>query len=659
MKMKFIPLLFVLGCIASNSQITTTSGAKFFVSPGTKLFSTGDITIDNSSDVFTNKGDIKISEGTLKNNALPDKFVLTYTDEKHYGQLIIASNKSASGKITIQKQLFDDGSGQILFGTPFVNYTYDQFYQNITNSTSTSGIPELICYRADVNNNCRNSKNWAKHPVFKWRDEYFRFDPFQSDENFVPGNYYAFKKAKFDKGSNFNNPLSFTGTPYVAGTKPANGNIASTSDLSLHVSNRVANGRKIGNNRENEYGIYYWTYLSDPFVTDNITFDNKTDDQILDNVYYADRMLHLVNPYTSNINIEELVKSNSQYIIGLGSEGPITNVVNDGVTRYKQKMQLCTYENGSLVGDSIAIIPPMTNFFLKTNTDDVNINLYNADIQTFSQSDYKYNRDSIKEYSIKRVNTDKYQLNLELFSGKTFYGNTYIAAGANFITGNTNRWEAKNSDNIIYETNIYTIPESPNGGKLPGHENTKLYINVINTDNASRIAVPVGINVLKEDRGKQFTFKSDLRLNMNALKKGQTNFDNPNARFYFHDKDLNVIKEIDSNFSYSVTINESTNDRFEIFWKEPGTLGNEDINTLNSLTTIYKTGNEYKIHFDQNWSKAEVNIFNVLGQLISTEKNINTQNDYLLPIHTTSSSLYVIVVTNSITGEKITKKIVK
>lgn len=659
MKMKFIPLLFVLGCIASNSQITTTSGAKFFVSPGTKLFSTGDITIDNSSDVFTNKGDIKISEGTLKNNALPDKFVLTYTDEKHYGQLIIASNKSASGKITIQKQLFDDGSGQILFGTPFVNYTYDQFYQNITNSTSTSGIPELICYRADVNNNCRNSKNWAKHPVFKWRDEYFRFDPFQSDENFVPGNYYAFKKAKFDKGSNFNNPLSFTGTPYVAGTKPANGNIASTSDLSLHVSNRVANGRKIGNNRENEYGIYYWTYLSDPFVTDNITFDNKTDDQILDNVYYADRMLHLVNPYTSNINIEELVKSNSQYIIGLGSEGPITNVVNDGVTRYKQKMQLCTYENGSLVGDSIAIIPPMTNFFLKTNTDDVNINLYNADIQTFSQSDYKYNRDSIKEYSIKRVNTDKYQLNLELFSGKTFYGNTYIAAGANFITGNTNQWEAKNSDNIIYETNIYTIPESPNGGKLPGHENTKLYINVINTDNASRIAVPVGINVLKEDRGKQFTFKSDLRLNMNALKKGQTNFDNPNARFYFHDKDLNVIKEIDSNFSYSVTINESTNDRFEIFWKEPGTLGNEDITTLNSLTTIYKTGNEYKIHFDQNWSKAEVNIFNVLGQLISTEKNINTQNDYLLPIHTTSSSLYVIVVTNSITGEKITKKIVK
>ncbi|WP_303848666.1 T9SS type A sorting domain-containing protein [Apibacter mensalis] len=629
------------------------------MSPGTKLFSTGDITIDNSSDVFTNKGDIKISEGTLKNNALPDKFVLTYTDEKHYGQLIIASNKSASGKITIQKQLFDDGSGQILFGTPFVNYTYDQFYQNITNSTSTSGIPELICYRADVNNNCRNSKNWAKHPVFKWRDEYFRFDPFQSDENFVPGNYYAFKKAKFDKGSNFNNPLSFTGTPYVAGTKPANGNIASTSDLSLHVSNRVANGRKIGNNRENEYGIYYWTYLSDPFVTDNITFDNKTDDQILDNVYYADRMLHLVNPYTSNINIEELVKSNSQYIIGLGSEGPITNVVNDGVTRYKQKMQLCTYENGSLVGDSIAIIPPMTNFFLKTNTDDVNINLYNADIQTFSQSDYKYNRDSIKEYSIKRVNTDKYQLNLELFSGKTFYGNTYIAAGANFITGNTNRWEAKNSDNIIYETNIYTIPESPNGGKLPGHENTKLYINVINTDNASRIAVPVGINVLKEDRGKQFTFKSDLRLNMNALKKGQTNFDNPNARFYFHDKDLNVIKEIDSNFSYSVTINESTNDRFEIFWKEPGTLGNEDINTLNSLTTIYKTGNEYKIHFDQNWSKAEVNIFNVLGQLISTEKNITTQNDYLLPIHTTSSSLYVIVVTNSITGEKITKKIVK
>lgn len=668
MKMKFIPLLFILGCIASNAQITTTGGAKFFVGTGTTVFSTGDLTIDKSSDVFTNKGNVKISEGTLKNNGSAKNFVLTYDDEKNYGQLIIVNNKSSVvGDITIQKHLNDYGSGEILFGIPFVNYTYSNFSDDLTNKQIK---PELICGLFGVNNNCKNSaSHWKQHPLFTWREDRFRYDPFQENENLVPGKYYSFRKDKFDTGSNFNGNalISFYGKPYVAGTKPTDGSAASPEDLSLPVNNRVSQGYKIGNKAKNGYGIYYWTYLDDPFAS-NVKFNAGTSNDELDSNRYWDRMLRMVNPYTSNLNIFELLKDQESNIIGIASDGPITNQVDDGNIRYEGKTQVVTFlENGQRIGDyeNISIIPPMTNFFIKAKNDNVKVDLYkNSNPQTFTQSKYEFDKGEVTgKVSKSNANFDDlYQLNLVLTSGKTYYGNTYLAAGANLITGEFNQWEAKIKSNKedTSITSIYTIPESINGGKYPGYEDTELYINVINSNNSSKVAVPLGITVSDMDKGKEFTFKSELKYNMSSLKEeGKTNFDDPNAKFYFHDKENNVVKEINTDFSYSVRLNESTNDRFEIFWKEPGTLGTEDINTLNDLTIIYKTGNEHKIHFDKNWQKAEVNVFNVLGQLISTEKNINTQNDYLLPIHTTSSSLYVIVVTNQITGEKITKKIVK
>lgn len=670
MKIKFIPLLFVLGCIASNSQITTTGGAKFFVSQGTTLYSTGDITIESSSDVFTNKGNIKISDGTLKNNSLPKNFVLSYDDEQKYGQLIIATNKRSVGTITLQKKLPDGTgtSGEILFGTPFINYTYDQFVKDVSNSSINA--PDLICGLFSINNNCGgNATKWLKHPVFTWREDRFRFDPFQKDEKFIPGKHYSFRAESFASGSNLSDIISFIGSPYVAGTSPNDGGVS--SNLSLSVIDRIGTGYQIGSNSANGYGIYYWTYLNDPFVP-GITFNQSTTNDELNNANYWTNMLRMVNPYTSNLDINELLKENirNNEIIGIGSDGNIMERVVDGYTRYKTKYQRQTFSpDGKALGDDLSVIPPMTNFFIKTIPNSrVKVNLYtNSSIQTFKSSNYKFDKGNVyakgseqmNRSSAYSVNNEKYQLNLELYSGNTFYGNTYVAAGSDLITGEVNKWEATGLNNND-DTSIYTIPESNTGGIQAGYENTKLYINVINSNDASRIAIPVGINLNDNDKGNEFTFKSELKLNMVPLvDEGKTNFDNSNAKFYFHDKLTNVVKEIDTNFTYSTKLNESTNDRFEIFWKEPGTLGNEDINALSGLTTIYKTGNEYKVKFDKNWQKAEVNIFNVLGQLISTEKNINTNNDYLLPIYTTSSSLYVIVVINQITGEKITKKIVK
>lgn len=694
MKMKFIPLLFVLGFVTSaHSQITTVDSAKVYVSTNTLVYSTGDINVKNGTSRVTNKGNIKIGAGTLKsvdpaydNNI--GRFVITYDNESQYGQLIIASGNAATGVAHVQKSIAHTTDFSY-FGTPLVGYSYLQFYRDITNNqaATSANLPELPCALAESTPsgalaNCgMNAARWNRTPIFVYNNGKFRWDPYQGG-NFEKGKYYLIRENQFGTG-NFNLNRSFRGQPNVA--------YASGTTDAIAFPTRITDGVHIGNNAKNGYNIRYYTYLNDPFATASLNnsgnvFSSTTADVDLDgssdDSNFADRMLWLTNPYTSNLDTKQLT-NNYNGIVGIGSDG-IVSVREQARQRYEGKVQISNTV-GQPVGDDLRYIPPMTNFFVKSKITGgpTSLNLFAQPnvIQTFDGvGDYTFggNTDSGKRIAVNTTTTtnakalktaatssltDVYQLNLALKANDTYYNNTYIAAGSSFVTGGLSGNEAANSDMLGGNAGIYTLPEATTGGIAPGLENSKLYINVINA-NSAKVAIPLGITVANEDKGKTFTFyTSDLRVNQQRLASNQVNFDNSDARFYFHDKgangDENIVKLIDSKFSYSVSLNESTTDRFEIFWKEAGTMGNEDIQTLSEVTKVYKTQDgDYKVQFDKNWKKADVTVFNVLGQLISSEKNINTQNDYLLPINNSSSTMYLIVITND-KGEKVTKKIVK
>ncbi|MDR2122115.1 MAG: hypothetical protein LBP34_03225 [Flavobacteriaceae bacterium] len=681
MKMKFISLFFVVGLFSAYSQITVTGGAKVFIGKETLVYSSNDVTVTNHADnKVTNRGNIRIASGTLKldDKNKPEKFILDYTETPvtgqnpiiDYGQLIINESKAVDGKITVRKKLRSANDDYAYFGTPFNGFTHTDFEDAV-------GAKELefVCGLFAVNNNCKGSAKWNLHPIFVWNNDRFRSDPFQENSVFIPGKYHVIRKNQVkDKTDNtkavdFTRIFSFTGTPYVAGIPPIG-----TSINAITFPKRVKDGYEIGINHpkkgKNEYGIYYYTYLNDPFASAlQTTYDQNTDNETLNTARFADGLLYLTNPYTSNIDISKLVDYDK--VIGVGSEGRISQKAT-AKSRTVQLFFATTSPGSGAIGDIVKYIPPMTNFFIKVkgtydNFEVANLDLFgSSNIQTFTRSslidEFGSGGSTVAQKpagakAAKSVNTepDRYQVNLKLNSGDVLYGNTYVAAGPDLPTGTANEAEARNNDNIIEATSIYTIHEAQTGGIAPGYEDSKLYINVINTD-AAKVAVPVGVNVIEEDKGKEFVFTSDLRFNQVPL--SESNFDNPNAKFYFHDKKANKVKEIDTDFSYAVTLNESTNDRFEIFWSE-STMGNEeDIQALKGLTTIYKSGNEYKVRFDKSWKKAEVTVFSILGQLISSQKSIDAQQDYLLPVHN-SSSLYVVVIVNELTGEKITKKIVK
>ncbi|TWP27808.1 hypothetical protein ETU08_07215 [Apibacter muscae] len=707
MKIKFIPLL-LLGSIFVEAQITSTNGASVYVSPNTLVYSTGDVKVSNTSGVFTNEGNIEISGGTITSSSA-DKFVLTYTDTSNYGQLIIKSATAAGSKadagdtkeITVQKNLLERitdeltaQKSQINFGVPFVNYTFSQLTKDITGNDNVTP-PSLPCappWQEGARAYCYNkSQLWNSHPLFVWNyNNRLRWDPYDKNQSHLElGKRYIVRSEIF-KGvnpSSFTGVTNFKGIPYVAGQKE---NIPNSLPYQIVENYNFGNGI-----RESAYGVRYYTYLEDPFAlkeleTPGNKFSATTTNEELEKVGFANNILYATNPYTSNLNLATLTNN---------FDGMIGAAVSRGVTVYSQAnsredalFYLVTRTvGGQLTGDidQVTIIPPMSTFIIKTNPENnkTNLDLFSQNASLAQTFDYPKkpisstvtaaSKTKVSSFSSSQVE-DLYQLNL-IMSVEDKISNTYLATADEFTTGQFNDVEASLPFDGDVFTSVYTIPESKEGGINPGFENSKLYINTMNVA-SSKVAIPVGVNISGEDKGKRFTFTSELRLNQVPLSMNETNYPNPDAKFYFHDKATNIVKEIDQNFTYSVNLEDSTNDRFEIFWSDSGLISSEEVtnddniindtvvddnnnslnnsNTINS-TSVYKSGSDYKVRFNSNWKKADITIFNVVGQLISNEKNVNTQIDYLLPIFDSYSSVYVVVIVNSITGEKIIKKIVK
>ncbi len=110
---------------------------------------------------------------------------------------------------------------------------------------------------------------------------------------------------------------------------------------------------------------------------------------------------------------------------------------------------------------------------------------------------------------------------------------------------------------------------------------------------------------------------------------------------------------------YKFSINPATSmDRFNVYWNGlPEALGVASA-SVKGETVVYKDHSQFKIRFDKNWDSANVYVYNTLGQLMHTAKNVNTSVDYLIPLNNNTVSSYVVKTVSS-EGEIVTKKIVK
>lgn len=688
--MKFIPLLLVLGLATANSQITTASGAQVYVSTGTLVYSTGDITVKSGTTKFLNKGNVKIGKlgdattGTYKadSDVGEDIFVLSYDDVDQYGQLIIESGNAASGNITKQYNLDINNPGGTFayFGSPFAGYTSANLVSDLTSQVTTT-IGDLYQYRCYALK-CA-PRDYMKYPVLEWSNTNLSFDPSSytnGEITFTPTKFYLLRKgttANFPSNIVFTNVNSFTGTPFVSNS--------SAPDITFQKR-----AVTIGDNTRNAYRVKYYTYITDPIATAITSFTALTTEAALSSAGFGDYTYQLTNPYTSNLNLK-ILTNNYANIQGVSSFRSITKG-GGAKTRYSGQLLVATVlgagtSTASLVGDAdLEIIPPMTNFELKATAsavgNPIKFDTSNSH-KVFDASKYfsattqpdpvqGVSSNSRSMISAKSVDSEStaYQLNLQLWTTNKdeFLGKTYVVSSPLLTTGELNEVEALNTDISSTITGVYTIPEAPTGGADPNNSNTMLYINGINTE-AAKVAIPIGINIASDDSNTSYALIADLREGGKSLSSKSVNFSNPSAKYFIHDKKTGSVTELSQDFTYPVKIEDDeyttvnkdgskTVNRYELFWKEIGTMGTDDINSIDGITNVYKSGTEYKIRFNKNWNKADVTVFNVVGQLISSEKNINAQDDYLLPIKGSSSTMYIIKIVND-KGETVTKKIVK
>ena len=121
--------------------------------------------------------------------------------------------------------------------------------------------------------------------------------------------------------------------------------------------------------------------------------------------------------------------------------------------------------------------------------------------------------------------------------------------------------------------------------------------------------------------------------------------DLPTDKFYLLDKETKNVSEISAANSYKfVASNNDYNSRFEVYWKSyspQGTLGTDVVNTTKNSTFVYYDNGSSKIKFEKS-SKANLQIYEMGGKLVSDIPNVATVNDYTLKLE--NNKAYVIIV---------------
>ena len=704
--------------VTASDDLATQPQVVMYVAPNTIYHDKGAIKVINKNAQILNRGlmtaekGVSVENGGKKSSDRPDptnvtdwyksgQFLLKWTDDGidgattsadpvGYGQLKVYYEKGAAndGQVSIEQTVKQFDGSYVSLGMPFIDFT--------GNSLSNAWGSQYNMYDSQCALDTYCSK-WLYISVWSWNNDKLQFDPLQTPKtsafqtydnvsvnpnpaanatkanSLSVGGYYLINTSQYSV--NFPNDLGKTaaGDPagILKGAAPVyTGTLPSTS-LSVTIPNTRATVKTL-TSAKNPYNIQYSSYLIDPFEPE-VAFGVDAE--------YAQGFMRLSNPFATNLDLSSLGKMQGieglAYISGGTADG---TAVPRYLIGYKQVLAVGTgLDKGFVVGDvgdvtnSPVLIPPMHVFELKGTpdtvvkfTDDMQVFDYSLATATPGTNIQPLSAGATK-MTTKAVTSANpfYQVALKLNNPnkEVYFNRTYVAANKNFATAEI-KGETTNTEITSGYTGIYTVPELATGGIDPATADITLYINKIST-NSQSVAIPVGIVVdpSKKD-GTQFTFTADLFEDGKILKsqtsgKNTTaaNFSDPSAKFIFHDKKENKFVDIDSNFSYSFTQSESTNDRFEIFWSN-ATMDNKDIEPVSGATVVYKSGSDYKVRFDKTWKSATVTVFNSAGQLVSAKANIDVVNDYVLPLNNGASTLYVVKIVSE-KGDVVTKKVVK
>ncbi|MDO4763742.1 MAG: T9SS type A sorting domain-containing protein [Flavobacteriaceae bacterium] len=621
-----------LTTVKEDAEVNIMEGALVYNGGGMKIVGSG--VVDNKGNVMI-VGDANSKFATVTsasaNKTTGGNFILRMTNETvaqlRYGQLYIKGLNQANITGIVDKEYKD-----VAHGT----------YQQIALPFCDKGLSTLDTELGKTFSNNR----WTQDEILVWNNKVVRFDLLKKEQTTANANRDdAGRKAKtayFAIGSKGFN--ASTGKKTLKGIPYAD-NVSETLN---GAGDNIQFGSK--GERTNYYRERYNSYLQDSFDYPTGQWQGN----------YGKNIYQFGNPFLTNLDLGHLKILYGEKLQGVRVE-PTGVTTREGST-YSTGAKYITYSTtGVPVGDALSIIKPMQTFVVKLTSGEPSQALVFDDLRRFAYTSrpadvpYSVTAQSLDAgglqtmESISRPSTVKQLGVIALDKNGEELGRTYYVVHNSAVSGKPE----KPSTQVIAGRNIIgTFEEAKEGGVDESLKNSYwLYINEANEDDFKGKEVP--LRIYSEDvKSLKFEILEDARSIANkqeTLSSGES--------FY-----INTGKELLAIGNKETLALSSSKLPFGLFYGRPEFVEPElkevELEEKPSATFIaYNNATEsYEVVFDLTWKTAFIQIFDMTGRAITTQKNVDTTKNYIvdLPVRGT----YVVTAISD-TGKKFSQKIVK
>jgi len=468
-----------------------------------------------------------------------------------------------------------------------------------------------------------------------------------SDPLLPPYNYYILGGT----GLNLTQTRTLVGRPVVIAPTSLPVQMSSAGTLSAEVPIGSPTGFGVNGNNINEYNEKYNTYLQDTFTTSAWLGS------------FGKNIYQFGNPYLTNLDLSAIAFED---LIGVGDGNWLRNIY--GVRLEAQGVQysgtagggssrikFITYDSsGVLAGDvDYTMVRPMGTFVVK---------LKDNSPQTLNFSTlrrFKYNtRNSGTDYSVSAAKNSAGTVKQLGVIGLDASGNeverTYYVVSPNAISGHTltPTLQVTNSGNTTFGT---FEEDAVNGGYDNNNVSYWLYINEAHDNNFK------GKNIkLVSYNPNIVSFKFEVRENAVKLADGQHLLSSGEG-FYYKKTGTSTINNAVHNAVVAAQPGSNAGVEYDLYYGAPNTavLGTDEAIKKSRTLVVYNAdSNGYFVRFDPSWKKADIQVYDMSGKLVISEKGVDAGKDFNLDLIENLKVSYLVSVTSE-KGEKVNTKIVK
>lgn len=638
----------VLTYVGDNALLTVKDGALVYSGGGWQNAAAGNV---------SNEGDIMIV-GNNTNDIFAlttgSDFRLEFLDPLTYGQLYITGvpQTRISGKVSKEFQADSNHSDQL--GTlgrqqtalPFVDFTIQDLKNVLEPGNATAA------WLNTTNTTLNYTGRFNVSSVFKWNNGKARYDQIANANTATvvgkPTDYYILPR----RSQNANATVFQMEWDAAEDLKTFRGIPSSDEDANVKVSiTGAANGIDFGYNGNNKNYYYerYNTYIVDPFRVGGGRTGTPTWE-----ADYGKNLYEFANPFLTNIDLKYIafnegatgdgIALNGVYGIAVFGAGSINWQNGVGSTYNTSHISYGTFSGGVLQGgDTHTVIKPMGEFYLKMDKDAVSpaVEFAMQNTRRFAQTSRTSTTYGGVTGKTANIPADKVVKQVAVIlkdvAGAEL-GRTYYAVTPSVQTGASN----DELQAYVLQYPIYTKEEISTGGE-DTNEQGMLYINAANEVDFAKKEIPLRIDAQNGSSLSFELYEAGERAENGVLSTGKS----------FYIKINDEVTQITDGGSVALV----NNANYGLYYDAPEALLSSSDASL-SQTVIAKKDTEWVIRYAKSWKSADVEIYSAAGQLIHSKKNVTTSTDYVLPLNSEVSGLFI-VRTVSEKGEVVTKKIVK